>query len=136
MKEKISKITILIIIFLLLSPTSLDATSGACSSHKGVDCGKGRQSNGMVYCIDGWTDSMVEYDFMIECKNNSRLSKIDKYIEQGRTVVGVYPDYSEEVNKCMSQSNERFMIKWEACIDIAKVKALSLTPKFRQYAKI
>ncbi len=31
----------------------------------------GRQANGNVYCNDGWTDSIVEYDFMVKCPNTS-----------------------------------------------------------------
>jgi len=47
------------------------ATSGACSSHSGVNCSMGRQLNGKVYCNDGWTDSITDYDFTIMCKGNS-----------------------------------------------------------------
>lgn len=46
-----------------------NAISGACSSHNGVNCSMGRQLNGKVYCNDGWTESMADYDFMVMCKN-------------------------------------------------------------------
>jgi len=67
------KITIQItlsILVLLFIPISLNATSGACSWHDGVDCDRGRQTDGKVYCNDGWTDSMVQYDYMKECEQN------------------------------------------------------------------
>ena len=67
------KITIQITLFilvLLFIPISLNATSGACSWHDGVDCDRGRQTDGKVYCNDGWTDSMVQYDYMKECEQN------------------------------------------------------------------
>ena len=60
-----------IFILILFVPTIADATSGACSWHGGVDCSMGRQSNGKVYCNDGWTDSMASYDFMVKCENNN-----------------------------------------------------------------
>ena len=68
------KITIQITLFilvLLFIPISLNATSGACSWHGGVDCSRGWQAEGIVYCNDGWTDSMVKYDFMVKCQENN-----------------------------------------------------------------
>ena len=29
----------------------------------------GRQLNGKVYCNDGWTESIADYDFMVLCQN-------------------------------------------------------------------
>jgi len=46
------------------------ATPGACSAHGGVNCSMGMQPNGKVYCNDGWTDSIVSYDFTAMCQNN------------------------------------------------------------------
>ena len=63
-----------IFILILFVPTIADATSGACSWHGGVDCSMGRQSNGKVYCNDGWTDSMASYDFMVKCESSSSNS--------------------------------------------------------------
>lgn len=48
---------------------NVSAISGACSSHNGVNCSIGRQLNGNVYCNDGWTESIADYDFMVACKN-------------------------------------------------------------------
>lgn len=39
----------------------------------------GRQINGKVYCNDGWTDSMVDYDFMAICKNNKPSCSIEDW---------------------------------------------------------
>lgn len=61
----------LFILVLLFIPISLNATSGACSWHDGVDCSRGWQAEGTVYCNDGWTDSMVKYDFMVKCQENN-----------------------------------------------------------------
>ncbi|MDP3948456.1 MAG: hypothetical protein Q8Q17_00725 [bacterium] len=66
--KKIVLVFITIILFSVGSQIA-DATSGACSSHSGVNCSIGRQLNGKVYCNDGWTDSMVDYDFMVACEN-------------------------------------------------------------------
>lgn len=64
------------------------ATSGACSFHSGVNCNRGWQSDGRVYCNDGWTDSIVFYDYMTMCKNYQfapecvdYINGRDKYIE-------------------------------------------------------
>ncbi|MFA5360339.1 MAG: hypothetical protein WC349_05320, partial [Patescibacteria group bacterium] len=67
------KIAILVIIlssFIFLSQSNvINAISGACSSHGGVNCSLGRQLNGNVICNDGWKDSIAEYDFMMMCQN-------------------------------------------------------------------
>ena len=43
------------------SPTSSGAGSGACSSHDGVNCGAGPDSDGSVICNDGWRNSSLAY---------------------------------------------------------------------------
>jgi len=43
-----------------------NATSGACSSHGGVNCNS-QQVDGTVYCNDGWTGSGVQYEYMEMC---------------------------------------------------------------------
>ncbi len=52
---------------LLAAPLMAFATSGACSYHGGVDCAAGPGIYGQVICNDGWTDSSVSYDSMVEC---------------------------------------------------------------------
>ncbi len=47
------------------------ATSGACSSHGGVDCGAGADWDGSVICEDGWTGSSVSYYDMDSCEDDS-----------------------------------------------------------------
>lgn len=44
------------------------ATSGACSSHGGVDCSAGPDIDGSVICYDGWEDSSVAYSSMVMCQ--------------------------------------------------------------------
>lgn len=66
--KKICIISLLIIASFFLSQ-NVFAISGACSHHGGVNCVMGRQLNGKVYCNDGWTDSIADYDFMVACKN-------------------------------------------------------------------
>jgi len=43
------------------------ATSGACSSHAGVNCNAGADWDGSVICNDGWKNSSVKYSDMVEC---------------------------------------------------------------------
>ncbi len=62
----------IILLFIVASFSLLEsanAISGACSSHNGVNCSMGRQLNGKVYCNDGWTESIADYDFMVLCQN-------------------------------------------------------------------
>lgn len=37
------------------------ASQGACSSHQGVNCAAGPDSDGSVICNDGWRNSTVKY---------------------------------------------------------------------------
>lgn len=62
------KIFLLLSLLLLGDIQNSKATSGACSYHAGVNCEAGMQSNGVVYCNDGWTDSSVLYEYMEMCK--------------------------------------------------------------------
>ncbi|MFA6459207.1 MAG: hypothetical protein WCV79_02315 [Candidatus Paceibacterota bacterium] len=47
------------------------ASSGACSSHGGVMCSAGADSDGSVICSDGWRDSSVTYSSVNECRASS-----------------------------------------------------------------
>jgi len=49
------------------------ATSGACSSHDGVNCGAGSDWDGSVICNDGWRDSTVSYSDMESCNDYDDL---------------------------------------------------------------
>lgn len=71
MENKKGVYFLLIIFFLFLGSFQYsEATSGACSSHSGVNCSRGMQVNGKVYCNDGWTESMVWYSFMSMCQSS------------------------------------------------------------------
>jgi hypothetical protein len=59
------------------------ATSGACSSHGGVDCSAGPDSDGSVICVDGWLNSSVSYSSMKKCAGTKLPSvQINPVIEQ------------------------------------------------------
>lgn len=45
----------------LIGIRNVQATSGACSWHIGVDCSAGADYDGSVICKDGWRDSSVSY---------------------------------------------------------------------------
>lgn len=72
-----------ILLCLLFVPVfTTHATSGACSWHGGVDCDRGWQSNGKVYCNDsGWTDSMVFYEYMVMCEDEKFAPECVDYIK-------------------------------------------------------
>ncbi|MGL5830517.1 MAG: S-layer homology domain-containing protein [Candidatus Altimarinota bacterium] len=52
------------------------ATSGACSSHQGVDCSAGPDSDGSVICVDGWLNSSVSYSSIAKCKGTNLPSVV------------------------------------------------------------
>lgn len=61
------------LLFVLFAFTSfvLAQSSGACSYHGGVDCGRSDFSDGSVVCNDGWRDSKVMYDDVKKCTVDS-----------------------------------------------------------------
>ncbi len=64
----------LILISGVFFPQLTLATSGACSSHGGVNCAAGATSLGRVRCNDGWVNSSVYFVEAQECKNESSCS--------------------------------------------------------------
>lgn len=70
-KTKLVKTAFLFIsVFCLLFALSfsVDAKSGCCSHHGGVDCDAGPDSDGSVICKDKWRDSSCSYSSMASCK--------------------------------------------------------------------
>lgn len=66
------KITGVIILLLFFSQNNIaSATSGACSSHGGVNCSAGADWDGSVICYDGWRNSTVSYANMSMCGYSS-----------------------------------------------------------------
>ena len=103
MKSKILKIIFVLAIF-LIGTQSVHATSGACSSHGGVNCSAGMQPSGTVYCNDsGWTNSMVQYDFMAMCQDQE-LATIDDYCDG--TVKQTMIAYTQGKDQYMSYVND------------------------------
>lgn len=65
-------ITILLFfVFFLITPETIIAKSGCCSSHGGVNCAAGPQANGNVICNDGWRGSSCSYAGMVMCGGSS-----------------------------------------------------------------
>ena len=107
MKEKIK---IILIISVLISSTFFlfsevtNAISGACSSHNGVNCAMGRQLNGKVYCNDGWTGSMADYEFTAKCKEIKFNCTVEEWTElikkyQIEDIYFKMDDLIEEISK-------------------------------------
>lgn len=53
----------------ICTPMAVFATSGACSSHGGVNCVSGPNLDGNVVCNDGWVNSSVSFSDTEECKD-------------------------------------------------------------------
>lgn len=65
--KKLLKI-IIVLACLINIPITVQATSGACSSHGGVNCSAGASVEGKVQCNDGWVNSSVFFSDAQECK--------------------------------------------------------------------
>ena len=78
MAKLIKLLLVFALLFVNISPLTVFAKSGCCSSHGGVCCNCGAQSNGKVICNDGWRGSSCLYSGMVKCGgssfNNSRYS--------------------------------------------------------------
>jgi len=61
---------LVIVFFSLITFDKAYATSGACSSHLGVNCSVGPAGDGSVTCNDGWSNSSVNFYSADECKPN------------------------------------------------------------------
>ncbi len=68
----IAAITALIPLIFTLYPYHVDAKSGACSGHRGVNCAAGADKDGSVICNDGWKKSTVSYASMKECRKKTK----------------------------------------------------------------
>jgi len=69
--QKLFTFLIAAVMAVFLFPKIVEAKRGCCSSHGGVDCGAGAQSNGKVICYDGWRSSSCLYSEMVKCGGSS-----------------------------------------------------------------
>jgi len=143
--KKTFKIIISLFFVSFLFPNISLAISGACSSHAGVNCSAGFDSDGSVICNDGWIDSSVGYYSVQECnicssylyhtgcKNKSDFNLIrDKY---GSVFSGMR---IEAENKCLAeiQNYETKQVKYEQCMDLreeaVRVRSNYMDTKLKQ----
>jgi hypothetical protein len=109
------------------------ATSGACSSHGGVNCSAGEQLNGKVYCNDGWTDSSVNYDFMVSCKNHKASCSMEEWmgLSQKYNISELY-----DSNQRATEQLESLMIQAQAEIQAAEEATGLASIRLPRIAKI
>lgn len=95
-------------------PLSVNAISGACSSHNGVNCSMGRQLNGKAYCNDGWTESVADYDFMVACKNYKYSCNLEEWksLSQKYSLENLFSQLQSIIDN--SGSNYFFQIQYNA----------------------
>lgn len=93
------------ILIILAVPSISFATSGACSSHNGVNCSMGMQSNGKVFCNDGWTESTTDYDFTSICKNIKYIcsSAEREALLQKYNMSEMYKNATAEINQASTE---------------------------------
>lgn len=132
-------------VFLLFlgSVQYVGATSGACSSHGGVNCQIGPQANGKVYCNDpGWTDSIVGYDLMSMCQKSGEDWEeflILEYMKDKRMFTPKYENalYDKDIHdeldeKCKSTMYKNLtpIARLNACFDwvLQQEKEISSKP--------
>lgn len=71
MKHWVKTLFVLLLFSLIFLPKNIEARSGCCSGHGGVNCSAGAQSNGHVICNDGTRTSSCLYSEMVMCGGNS-----------------------------------------------------------------
>lgn len=93
---------------------NVNAISGACSSHNGVNCSIGRQLNGKVYCNDGWTESIADYDFMVACKNYKDSCNLEEWknLSQKYNLENLFSQLQNIIDN--SDSNYFFQMQYDA----------------------
>ncbi|MBI2120929.1 MAG: hypothetical protein HYT94_04885 [Parcubacteria group bacterium] len=114
-----------VVLFLPFGIILAQTGSGACSSHRGVDCGRGRQMNGTVYCNDGWNESVVEYVYVQMCKINKDAGEIilEEYMRDERDIAPLSQlqeiTSNDDYNICMQTmyKNFNYIDKMNACVN-------------------
>jgi len=140
--KKLFKMNKFFIVFLFIVASfffleNANAISGACSSHNGVNCSMGRQLNGKVYCNDGWTESMADYDFMAMCQNyqfscntsewNNLSSKygLEELFFKMQGIINTYPFNQTLYNLFKSQYNQASLLAERECFTIGADRGVS-----------
>jgi len=120
MKKQFTILLSLIFVLALSIPIMADATSGACSYHSGVNCSRGWQADGTVYCNDNWTGSMVYYDFMLMCEDEKFAPECVDYIrgkdEYLKKINGLLDDARMKI-AYTDTSNPYVAQRWENYLD-------------------
>ena len=85
MKRNDALLILTVLSAMLIGFASAEAKSGCCSSHGGVDCATGPQSNGHVICNDRWYGSSCLYSEMVMCgsyqkEDNASNSTVNRTI--------------------------------------------------------
>jgi hypothetical protein len=130
----------LLLVFVFIPNVSL-AISGACSSHYGVNCSIGPDSDGSVVCNDGWRDSSADYYSAVECTDCSSYlyhigckdqSDIDA-IRDDFGSRGLFFSGAREVEEsyCIAeiQEYENKKLQYQQCLDIQQ-EALRLKDSY------
>lgn len=110
MKEKIIKISLFVVIFLLssvISFSNIEATSGACSWHGGVNCAAGADWDGSVICNDGWRDSSVSFYSTDECYQEALCTSSElEFLLTKYGVIEKINEFTEQNTKIISLQNK------------------------------
>ena len=90
------------LVFFVIFPQPVLATSGACSSHGGVSCSAGSDWDGSVICNDGWRDSDVSYSSMVMCESYSTPTCPANSYYDGISSCKCYSGYLVSGGSCVS----------------------------------
>lgn len=103
-------IFILFVGLFFIIPSKGRATSGACSSHNGVDCSAGADFDGSVICNDGWRNSSVKYSEMAECSGKDKYYCTQDEYEylNGKYGINSLLNDLEQKNNLLSLKNEEY----------------------------
>jgi len=95
------KLFYFVFVLFFVLPNISFATSGACSSHGGVNC-RLESYEGKVVCNDGWVNSSVLFSENMEC---SELDSCPAYVSD-KNYTGLLLSYEKDISDAKVRQNE------------------------------
>lgn len=92
---------------MLLFAPIVNAKSGCCSGHEGVNCGGGSQLNGNVVCNDGWKGSSCKYSEMVMCRGTGSPTNRDEAAQAVPQPVIPTPSLTPDISKKVIESSKK-----------------------------
>lgn len=103
-----------IILLFFAAPQTTLATSGACSSHGGINCSAGASFDGKVMCNDGWTNSSVYFSDADECRSSNLSCPVILHDE------ATYNNLKQQNDKAIADAKARTQLQCNSSFQSAE----------------